>query len=244
MTLDPYWTIVDPLADCTVDQAAGQLFFTIPSGTAHGLSTANKNAPRILRNCSDTDFQIDAKVDSVENDNLEGAGIIVQTDSNNFVSVGVRYDGGFRLYASSFSAGTETVQVNNVIASFTPTWIRLTRVGTSWSFYSSSDGSTYNLEGSFSVSLAIAQEGLFAQTDGGNPAFTALFDFFSADNVDPYVIDDIIDEITFEDQFEAYVSLDALFDDTITFTDVFSATAIAPPATGSVKYVFVEWRTG
>ncbi len=241
MTLDPVWTIYDPLGDCTLDQSGGELFIAIPAGVRHDLNTVNKDAPRILQPCLNTDFSIETKLTTPVDTQKQIAGIVVEQDHTNMVHAGVYFDGAnVNIYAEQMLSGSTTEIVNSSYVSPTwPIWIRLERASNFWSVFSSFDGVSFTLEGTFTFALTVVNAGLFAGTSVTDPAFTATFDYFQADNVSPYETSDIIDQITIESYFDATVDYSTEISDTLGIADRFDAAWI--PKKG-IRFVYAEWK--
>ena len=84
-SLDPKWTFVDPLADCSYNLSnnPGYLRIFVP-GDNHNLYPGNYNAPRVIQSING-DFVIETRVLFDPIFNAQGAGILIWKDSNNFL---------------------------------------------------------------------------------------------------------------------------------------------------------------
>lgn len=192
-TLGDEWTFIDPLANCTATQNAGNLELSIPAGgTTHDLFNTNQNAPIVYQVSGNTDFEIltkyvgDLTVGANEN---KGFGIVAfGTDTSTCVSFAVASTttGGLkaRTYAQDITANVSTTQhladlTTNLAQSF---YIAVNRTGNVWTFYTSFDGSTWTQKAQFTYTLTVSKVGLYATNSGASPpAHLAKFDYFLVD---------------------------------------------------------------
>jgi regulation of enolase protein 1 (concanavalin A-like superfamily) len=182
------WTVVDPLGDATISvsgfgTADARLSISVPADVAHDPWTSNDSA-RIMQPASNTDFQIEAKMESVVSQQYQSQGIIIEQDSGRWLRFDVHSDGTnvFGLAASNDS-GAPTLKILEQLAtgsSPTPIWLRVTRSGNQWTHEHSFDGSTWIMNGSFSSVMSVKSVGVFGgnfRAGGNPPAHTAIFDY-------------------------------------------------------------------
>ena len=107
-------------------------------------------------------------------------GILVEQDADNYL----RFDfygsnGQVYIFAARIEGGVASSIVNVAITvPNQPMYMRIERVGDSWTQSYSLDGATWTTSSSFSHSLAVSQVGVFAGNTGSNPPHTAVVDYF------------------------------------------------------------------
>ncbi|MBI5471263.1 MAG: hypothetical protein HY961_02855 [Ignavibacteriae bacterium] len=175
------WTPINPLGDATLSVNGTQLSIAVPGGTSHDVWTNNNLAPRIMQTCNNVDFDVETKFDTPLNSQYQLEGMLVQQDTANFLRFNLQSDGSaIKALAVSFVGGVATMRfetslgVNNIA----PLYLRVTRVGNTWSLLHSMNGSTWTTAGSFSHTVTVSSIGVFAGNAGGNPALTCLVDYF------------------------------------------------------------------
>jgi regulation of enolase protein 1 (concanavalin A-like superfamily) len=178
-TLDTdLWTFVDPRGDATLTLDGTTVLLSVPSGTDHDIWTGDVNAPRLMQTISDTDFEVEVKFESQPAGRYTLQGLLVEADANNFMRFDFYSDGtDLRVFAARFVNGSPTAEYNQVITSDAPLYMRVTRVGDTWTQTYSYDGSTWQTAAQFSHSLVVTSVGVFAGNAGNNPAFTANIDY-------------------------------------------------------------------
>ena len=233
MTLDPVWTIYDPLADCTIDEVDFDLSIIIPSGTAHeGL-----NAPRILQDYFDTDFTIETRIDSDPTTDKQGCGIVAEQDHNNLIMVSIT--SGYFVEVLKIESGIETVVDSVSVSPTFPHWLKLERSGNDWIVSLSTDGVMYTEVITVSLTLTIAQAGLFALTGGTNPAWNGLFDIFIADGISPEEDLDVIELLEAIDYYDAFLEFNNDIEEQMEITDSYDAFIVS---NSSVRWRYVSWK--
>ncbi len=184
--LDPRWTVVDPVGDTTVTVSGGAARIAIPAGTSHDLWTGRNLAPRLLQTVTDSDFEVEAKFDSVVTSRYQLQGIVAQQDADDLIRFDIYHDGSqVRAFAASMAAGRATTEIS--VPFFTaptgPIWLRVSRVGDTWTLRYSSNGTSWTTAGSFTHALTVASVGPTAGNHGTTntnaPAFTAVIDYVS-----------------------------------------------------------------
>jgi regulation of enolase protein 1 (concanavalin A-like superfamily) len=188
------WQVVDPQGDSTVSfQGAGtvdaHLLLSVPEGTEHDPSSPN-TALRVMQSAADGDFEIEVKFESEPTLRYQMQGLLVEQDGSNYVRLDFHSDGSvFRVFSETFTDGSPTVRVNQIIASAATTYLRLGRVGDQWTAWYSDDGSSWMEATSFSHALMVSSVGVFAGNSTPNPAYTAVVDYFF-DTSSPIVPED------------------------------------------------------
>jgi len=155
----------------------------VPSATNHNIFSTNQGVG-LFEHSSNVDFEVETKFDSAVKLGYQEEGIIVQQNSNNFIYFALYHDGTTpRLMAVTTIGGTATIQYNNAISSGgAPFWMRLRRVGDTWTHSWSLDGRNFAVAGVFNQPITVTAIGPVAGNamSGSNPApqFTAQVDYF------------------------------------------------------------------
>ncbi len=197
------WRIVDPRGDATISmQGTGtpnsRLVMSVPAGVSHDIWTNVNQSPRILQGANNTSFELEAKFESAVNAKYQFQGIIVQQNYNNFL----RFD--FTAHASANitrafaakienGAATQLISVNAFNFGIQPMWLRVNRLGNTWTMSYSTNGTTWTTAGTFSHTLVVDSVGLFMGNAGSPiptiPAFSSNVDYFF-NNAMPVVPED------------------------------------------------------
>ncbi|MEA2539182.1 MAG: hypothetical protein QOH35_548 [Acidobacteriaceae bacterium] len=165
----------------------GELVITVPGGSNHQAFSTGLNLVRVMQPVSNGNFDVALKIDSRLTASAQHTyqGLLIGGDGSDYIYYQVYSDGtNVDLQCTSDIAGALSLRINTV--PFTgypvPTYLRLTRVGTTYTAFYSSDGVTWKQAGSFSDSLAVTFIGPFAGNDNSTPAnapaITASFDWF------------------------------------------------------------------
>jgi regulation of enolase protein 1 (concanavalin A-like superfamily) len=172
------WHFVDPLGDSSLSASPGHAVISVPAGRAHDLWAGALDAPRLVQNVPNGDFQLEVKLDGVLGARYQMEGIVVQQDPNNLLRLEVHSDGaGTNLFAASFVNGSPTVRQYMPVTVGSPVYLRLARTGDTWTFRYSSDGSTWLDGASFVFPLTVSSLGVFAGSTGDNAGFTLPIDY-------------------------------------------------------------------
>jgi hypothetical protein len=204
------WTFINPLEDSSYVMTGEQIAITVPAGTNHDVwPPLGNQAPRIMQAANDTNFELEVKFDSPVTERYQVQGIIVEQDAQNFLRLDFHYNGAStRIFAARFDAGAATQIINRAIAETSPAplYMRIKRVGDSWTQSWSLDGEEWTVATTFDYEMVVKSAGLFAGNIGGAaslylatadapapnllasaPAHTAVFDYFfnMASPIDP-----------------------------------------------------------
>ncbi|MEB3323507.1 MAG: DUF4215 domain-containing protein, partial [Synechococcaceae cyanobacterium] len=185
--LDPgVWTTVDPLGDATfavvgAGTAAAALEIGVPGGTAHDAWLPN-NAPRVVQSVDNSNFDVVVRMENALWAANQFQGVLVEEDQSYWMRFDLVADGAeWRAVVIRRTGGTPST-IRNVALGAVPSpglvWLRVTRVGNTWTYRWSTDGTTWTGVGaSFTASILVRQVGLLAGNAVGNPGFTARFDY-------------------------------------------------------------------
>ena len=182
-TLDPNtWEFVDPIGDATLTMTGTHAEIDVPGGIDHDLWTDGKFAPRLMQTCSDTDFAIEAKYDSVVAERYQLQGFLIEQDPTHFMRLDVHHDGTrARVFAATIVNSVPTVQVLQTLASGTPPYLRVLRSGDDWTYRYSYDGAAWTTAAQFNFPIAVSAVGVMignSSAGGAPPAFLGRIDYF------------------------------------------------------------------
>lgn len=175
------WTFIDPVGDGSYSLSGTQLLINVPAGTDHNIWNNGNRAPRLMQAVPDEDFEIEVKFESMITSQYQMQGVLVEEDDNNYLRLEYYSDGSqIHILAARIVNGTPTALSNVILPAIidAPMYLRISRVGDSWTQSSSIDGVNWTLRATFTHSMAVNQMGVFAGNAGGNPAQTAVIDYF------------------------------------------------------------------
>jgi len=181
------WTFSDPVGDSSVSMTGSQLAISIPAGTDHDLWTNANLAPRVLQPTNNTDFELEAKFDSLLTEKFQLQGITAEQDANNLVRFDFYSDGKVtKIFSATIVNGVATKKIQSTITTTAPMYLRVTRQGDLWTESYSFDGVNWTVAGSYTHALAVKNVSVFGGSGGSNPpAHTVLVDYFTVDSLPP-----------------------------------------------------------
>jgi len=170
------WLYLDPLNDGSMSLTGSQLALSVPAGE-HYFGASNDTV-RVMQPIVDEDFVMDVKFDSLPTKKFQVQGILVEQDANTLLRFEIYSDGNqLKLYTASYRNGTSDSQYNAPLASGSPLYLRVERVGQQWTVSTSFDGVAWQEATSFVHALVANEVGVYAGNTGSTPpAFTALID--------------------------------------------------------------------
>ncbi|VVB54263.1 Uncharacterised protein [uncultured archaeon] len=184
------WEIIDPTGDSKFtmegnNTANAFLNITVPCCVTHAPSTTN-NAPRIMQEISNVDFEIEAKFQSLVTEQYQEEGFIIEESPGNYIRID--FNGGTSLnsYAGIFLNNKGTTKYNAPIHSEfsqpVPLYLKVNRSGDNWSYRYSFNGITWTNVTNFTYNLNVSKVGLFIGNENTNssltPKFTGNIDYF------------------------------------------------------------------
>ena len=179
------WQVAAPVGG-SATLSNGELVLTVPAGSNHDATVPALDAVQVIQPISNTNFDVAVKIDSplVAATKYYGQGLMVEGDAKDYIRFEVEAGGTINLGVGTITGGVQTAQLQ--IAPFSsypvPTYLRLTRAGTSYTAYWSKDGATWNLAGTFTDNLVVTGLAPYAWnyslTPSQAPALTATFDWF------------------------------------------------------------------
>jgi hypothetical protein len=164
----------------------GELVLTVPGGSNHDAFIPALDAVQVIQPLSNTNFDVAVKIDSTLLGSVKyyGQGLLVEGDAKNYIRLEVISAGTVNLSVNTIIAGTQTeaLQITPFSSYPVPTYLRLTRAGTTYTAYWSKDGVTWNQLGTFTDSLVVTGLAPYAWNYNTTPsqaqALTATFDWF------------------------------------------------------------------
>ncbi|MFZ3385030.1 MAG: DUF1349 domain-containing protein, partial [Candidatus Methanoperedens sp.] len=187
------WTKMDPLGDSTFDIIGtgtknALLSISVNDSIQHEYLNGNYNAPRIMQNVSNTDFELEVKFQSQMTTLNQMEGVIIQQDTNKSIRFTFEKDWILtditNIYAVTFDNESNEVipyPKTSIIGSPASLYMRVKRVGDQWTMNYSSDGINWNTGATFPYALTVTSVGPFAGQTGlpyYPPAYTLLIDYF------------------------------------------------------------------
>jgi regulation of enolase protein 1 (concanavalin A-like superfamily) len=178
--LNSFWTTAGS-SGATYDLTthSGSMIITSPSSC--DLGGSNDNAPRILQPVTG-DFEATTKISGTFTAAGVHAGLLIYQDSTHFVRVEVRDVNKVQI-GGKLGDNTFVATQASLGAAVNPIYLKLEKetAGASSTIegYWSSDGITWNLFGSYALTLSTFKIGLFVINQNASPAtFSADFDYF------------------------------------------------------------------
>jgi hypothetical protein len=148
-TLNSQWTFIDTDGNSSysLSSTPGSLTITTSSPPGRDLAGTLTNAPRVMASTSlNNDFTVETKVSASTTKGDEGAGIVVWSNSNQFLKL-VRMSTGTSPVTQQvyFAVNGESFHAAALSSSINPTYLKLVKASHNYSAYYSSDGSTWTL---------------------------------------------------------------------------------------------------
>jgi regulation of enolase protein 1 (concanavalin A-like superfamily) len=174
------WTYFNPRGDAPLTMTGSALDILVPPGVAHDVWTSGNFAPRVMQPANNTNFEVEAKFTGLMNASTQIQGIIVQQDPQTYIRFDFVRQGGTKAFAAVIENGTATARIDTPIAVPNPVWLRVKRLGNVWTHSWSSNGTTWNVSGSFTQAMHVSSIGPFFGNGGANPpAFRGTVDYFN-----------------------------------------------------------------
>ena len=186
--IDTVWTFHDAVGDgatATIGNAYtddAQLWLSVPGGVAHEIWNTTVGAARVTQPVANTDFVAEVKFDSILPANFGQEGIVVRQDDGNWLRLEFYRDQLGNTRAASIGGPTN---VFNDVAlpngTTAPLYMRVERVGDTWTHSWSTDGTAWNVIGTaFNYVIVPGEVGVYAGNRGATPpAHTVHVDYFT-----------------------------------------------------------------
>ena len=179
------WQVVAPVGGSAA-VSNGELVLTVPGGSNHDAAVPALDAVQVIQPISNTNFDVAVKIDSslVAATQYYGQGLMVEGDAKDYIRFEVEAGGTVNLGVGTITGGLSAskFQLKPFSGFAVPTYLRMTRVGTTFTAYWSADGVTWNQVGAFTDNLVVTGLAPYAwnysPTPSQAPALTATFDWF------------------------------------------------------------------
>ena len=189
------WTWYNPvgfgsIAMVGVNSGNATANITVEAGVAHDIWTDGYNGTRIMQACTDTSWTAEVKFLSQirttnNNQSFDVQGIVVEQDPTHVI----RFDFVSRtadsmaiaafVFNGSFSSPVQKFFPNISTYAAQPTYLRVTRSGSTWTASYSTNGSSWTVAGSFTQAFNITKIGPWVGNAGSVPReFTSIIDYF------------------------------------------------------------------
>ena len=179
------WQVEAP-AGGTAAVSNGELVLTVPGGSNHDAYVPALDAVQAVQPIGNANFDVAVKIDSTlaAASQYYGQGLMVEGDATNYIRYEVGAGGSIGLTASAIVSGNQSTAFQSLpFTSYAvPTYLRLRRVGSTYTAYWSKDGVNWNEAGSFNDSLVVTGLAPYAWnysvTPSNAPELNAKFDWF------------------------------------------------------------------
>ncbi len=173
------WTFVNPLDDASVMMTGSQAQIVIPAnGQVHDVWTYQNYVPRLMQTVDDTDFDVEAKFDSVISEGFQSQGLLIEEDPDHVVRVEFHYySGQTKVFAATIFGDTATIRTIRTLPLTAPMYLRVSRSGDWWTVKYSLNGTTWTTATIFTQPMTVSVVGVFAG-NGGDTPHTATIDYF------------------------------------------------------------------
>lgn len=173
------WRVVDPQGDATIGIFdSQQLEIRVPGGNQHDVWLSGIQAPHVVQEVNNVDFEIDVKFGTRVEEAIQLQGILVLSNPQNFLRFSVQsMSNGPQFLIIAFEDGIAKILHQDSIST-DDLYFRLQRSGSSWVVRGSKDGVAWEEIATVEHELLVSQIGLFAGNATNNPPpFTAKFDY-------------------------------------------------------------------
>lgn len=174
------WMQIDPIGDSLFACEVGALTISVPSGTSHDVWENGNLAPRLMQRVQNENFSLEVKFDTLPSEQFQSQGIILESNSDNFVRYDY-YSNGRDLYVfgAIFADGKPEILFNETTRSSDSLYLKVVRTGSSYGFYNSRNGEKWIRVGSLDNGMELEMIGVFAGNakDAESPAFVAKVDY-------------------------------------------------------------------
>ncbi len=180
--LNSAWTFYEGLSgDPAPDVAGGVAQWTVPAGVDHDIWSNGVNVPRIVQSVSDTDFELVVRFVSTFTQRYQTHGFVVEAGNGDALRFEFFYDGSaVTLFGAAVIGGAPTSKYLVNLGAARPPYMRLKRVGDTWTHGYSFDGQTWT-EQSFTQVFPMTRLGIYGgnSSDSGSdaPAYIVKIDY-------------------------------------------------------------------
>jgi Beta xylosidase C-terminal Concanavalin A-like domain len=172
--LGPFWKLVSPVGGWA-SMSNDHLLLNVPGGSNHDTLAPVNQAVRVMQAISNYNFDVSIKIDSTLVATNQGTkeGLMVTSDASHSVTFEVAADGtNIHLSAETIASGSATVllDITNFGQYQSPMYLRLSRAGSAYVAYYSTDGSNWIRATNFTYTRMPTSIGLFGSNYNASPA--------------------------------------------------------------------------
>ncbi|MDD9966924.1 MAG: hypothetical protein OXR73_11900, partial [Myxococcales bacterium] len=186
-SLDPVWTVVDPLGDgsvATVGAGTGDalLLMTVPGGPEHDVWGTNDGL-RVMQSVADTDLTLEVAFESDPSLRYQGHGLLIEESAGHWLRFDTYHNGTRQYVFAASTVGGQSSQELRVTYDSGVERLRVSRSGDQWTLEAMPPGGSYEVIGSFTHTLAVSSAGIVvfnAASSGSSPEHTAVIDFIQS----------------------------------------------------------------
>lgn len=184
-SLSSFWIEQDPLNDCTPSVGSGILTLTVPTrvGLDHddwASARPINRALRIMQPVLDSNWTVDTKILNADAHTNRFAGIRIESDFNNYLRCDWDGDGAnINFYVSICTNSGHTQQYNGAVTAGATQWMRVNKNGTTYTFYSSNNGTDWTQRAQFTWTPTPKLIGLCAGSSSAGVSYAAQFEYFT-----------------------------------------------------------------
>ncbi|EGJ30732.1 hypothetical protein LYNGBM3L_47340, partial [Moorena producens 3L] len=136
------------------------------------------NAARAMQTIADEDFQIEARFLTTPSERFQLHGLLVEQDADNWVRFDTYSDGNvLRVFSGVTVNGSSSVRINMTIQQGDAEYLRVERLGDTWTYQYSADGNSWTTAVSYSHALNATAAGVFAGNVAQATGYTAQVDY-------------------------------------------------------------------
>ena len=242
------WTLVEP-AGTDVELTGNTEHALLELSTSNGnydLWGTTRNAVRVMQEISDEDLALEVGFLGAPSVGHQMQGFLLEEDSSNWLRYDL-YSDGQRVYAfAAVTVNGVSSQVMKVAVTSDVRFLRIERVGNTFTFLYSNDEDGWVTAGSVQHAMELTQAGLFAGSVGSSSAISVLVDYVQADTdligdedlgylpppAPPVAVDDYLS--TDPGTALAFTADDLLANDTDINEDTLTITSISTPGSGTI----------
>jgi hypothetical protein len=172
--LGPFWGIVSP-AGGSASISNSHLFIGVPGGSNHDALLPSNQAVRVMQAIGNENYDVAIKIDSplFAGDANTSQGLMVQSDSQNFITFALETDGskiGLSAHTVTSGVATTVLQDSDLSQYQNPMYLRLTRNNSNYVAFYSTDGISWTQAATFTDTRIMTGIGPFAGNHNDTPA--------------------------------------------------------------------------
>lgn len=154
----------------------------VPGGVDHDVWTVDDGVS-VMQPAADTDLEIEVKFESVPVEDIQVQGVLVKDDADTWLRFDFHRNGGALYVFASRTLNGRPQQLEIVeIGDGGPLYMRINRLGDTWTQFVSRDGEEWDLYAQFVQPFTVNEVGIFGANLRGSgteaPAFTVQADYF------------------------------------------------------------------